>query len=108
MVTTGTKHALQCRAFTKSWKEWNCIPRANCSWLAWKNHWTHAFEEQRTIQCLTGGDFAAHSATQRHDNKLAMQMVTSLDNLALAAVQQNKTLKKLIQINEMKEKPSQV
>ena len=31
-------------------------------------------------------------------------MVMSLDNLALAAVQKNQTLKKLIQINEMKEK----
>ncbi|KAL7474600.1 hypothetical protein ACHAW6_000569, partial [Cyclotella cf. meneghiniana] len=104
MVTTGTKHALQCGAFTESWKEWKRIPRANRSWLAWKNHWTRAFEEQRTIQRLTGGEFAAHSATQGHDDKLAMQMVTSLDNLALAAVQKNKTLKKLIQINEMKEK----
>ncbi|KAL7474280.1 hypothetical protein ACHAW6_000258 [Cyclotella cf. meneghiniana] len=104
MVTTGTKHALQCRAFTESWKEWNRIPRANRSWLAWKNHWTCAFKEQTTIQRLTGGDFAAHSATQGHDDKLAMQMVMSLDNLTLAAVQKNETLKKLIQINEMKEK----
>ena len=31
-------------------------------------------------------------------------MVTSLDNLALAAVQKNETLEQLIKINEMKEK----
>ncbi|KAL7478261.1 hypothetical protein ACHAW6_004033, partial [Cyclotella cf. meneghiniana] len=104
MVTTGTKHALQCGAFTESWKEWNRTPRANRSWLAWKNHWTRAFEEQRTIQRLTGGEFAAHSATQGQDDALATQMVTSLDNLAMAAVQKNETIEKLIQINEMKEK----
>ena len=104
MVTTGTKHALQCGAFTESWKEWNRTPRANRSWLAWKNHWTRAFEEQRTIQRLTGGEFAAHSATQGQDDTLATQMVTSLDNLAMAAVQKNETIEKLIQINKMKEK----
>ena len=26
MVTTGTKHILQCGAFTDSWKEWNHVP----------------------------------------------------------------------------------
>eukprot|EP00804_Cyclotella_cryptica_P009722 CCRYP_011252-RA/>CCRYP_011252-RA protein AED:0.82 eAED:0.82 QI:0/-1/0/1/-1/1/1/0/240 len=34
MVTTGTKHAIQCGAFTDAWKEWNRIPRANQTWLA--------------------------------------------------------------------------
>ena len=102
MVTTGTKHALQCRAFTDAWKEWNRVPRANCTWLAWKNHWTRAFEEQRTIQRLTGGEFSANSMT-RADDELANQMVTSLDTLALAAVQKNETLEQLIKINEMKE-----
>jgi hypothetical protein len=102
MVTTGTKHALQCGAFTDAWKEWNRIPRANRTWLAWKNHWTRAFEEQRTIQRLTGGEFSANSMT-RADEALANQMVTSLDNLALAAVQKNETLEQMIKINEMKE-----
>eukprot|EP00804_Cyclotella_cryptica_P001474 CCRYP_003697-RA/>CCRYP_003697-RA protein AED:0.54 eAED:0.23 QI:0/0/0/0.5/1/1/2/0/223 len=55
MVTTGTKHTIQCGAFTDAWKEWNRIPHANQTWLAWKIHWTHAFEEQKTIQQLTGG-----------------------------------------------------
>ncbi|KAL7477059.1 hypothetical protein ACHAW6_002874, partial [Cyclotella cf. meneghiniana] len=55
MITTGTKHAIQCGAFTDAWKEWNRIPRANQIWLAWKTHWTHTFEEQKTIQHLTGG-----------------------------------------------------
>eukprot|EP00804_Cyclotella_cryptica_P009111 CCRYP_003186-RA/>CCRYP_003186-RA protein AED:0.81 eAED:0.81 QI:0/-1/0/1/-1/1/1/0/245 len=35
MITTGTKHALQCGAFTDAWKEWNRVPRANQTWLAW-------------------------------------------------------------------------
>ena len=104
MVTTGTKHALQCGAFTDSWKEWNRIPRANRTWLAWKTHWTRAFEEQKTIQRLTGGEFLANSTTHTRDDELANQMVTSLDNLALAAVQKNETVERLIQINEMKEK----
>jgi hypothetical protein len=39
----------------------------------------------------------------RAGDELANQMVTSLDNLALAAVQKNETLEQLIKINEMKE-----
>jgi hypothetical protein len=39
----------------------------------------------------------------RADEALANQMVTSLDNLALAAVQKNETLEQMIKINEMKE-----
>lgn len=39
----------------------------------------------------------------RADDELANQMVTSLDTLALAAVQKNETLEQLIKINEMKE-----
>jgi hypothetical protein len=48
MVTTGTKHALQCGAFTDTWKEWNRFARANQTWANWKTHWTRAFEEQKT------------------------------------------------------------
>jgi hypothetical protein len=92
MITTGTKHALQCGAFTDAWKEWNRVPRANQTWLAWKTHWTRAFEEQKTIQRLTGSDFSANSMTQMTDDALAAQMVTSLDNLAMAVVQKNETV----------------
>jgi hypothetical protein len=104
MVTTGTKHALQCGAFTDVWKEWNRIPRANQTWLAWITHWTRAFEEQKTIQHLTCGDFSANSTTQMTDDALAAQMFTSLDNLATAAVQKNETVKKLIEMNAQKDK----
>lgn len=50
MVATGTKYALLCGAFTNSWKDWNHIPLIVRTWAARKNHWTHAFEEQKTIQ----------------------------------------------------------
>ncbi len=104
MVTTGTKHAIQCGAFTDAWKEWNRIPRANQTWLAWKTHWTRAFEEQKTIQRLTGGEFSANSSIQATDDELASQMVTSLDNLAFAAIQKNETVEKLIEMNAQKDK----
>eukprot|EP00804_Cyclotella_cryptica_P023348 CCRYP_000481-RA/>CCRYP_000481-RA protein AED:0.56 eAED:0.26 QI:0/-1/0/1/-1/1/1/0/407 len=104
MVTTGTKHAIQCGAFTDAWKEWNRIPCANQTLMAWKTHWTRAFEEQKTIQRLTGGEFSANSSIQTTDNKLASQMVTSLDNLAFAAVQKNETVEKLIEMNTQKDK----
>eukprot|EP00804_Cyclotella_cryptica_P012510 CCRYP_017698-RA/>CCRYP_017698-RA protein AED:0.55 eAED:0.55 QI:0/-1/0/1/-1/0/1/0/243 len=104
MVTTGTKHAIQCGAFTDAWKEWNRIPRANQTWLAWKTHWTRAFEEQKIIQRLTGGEFSANSTIQATDDELASQMVTSLNNLAFAAVQKNETVEKLIKMNAQKEK----
>jgi len=103
MVTTGTKHAIQCGAFTDAWKEWNRIPRANQTWLAWKTHWTRAFDEQKTIQRLTGGEFSANSSIQATDDELASQMVTSLDNLAFAAVQKNETVEKLINMNAQKD-----
>eukprot|EP00804_Cyclotella_cryptica_P012987 CCRYP_002315-RA/>CCRYP_002315-RA protein AED:0.53 eAED:0.46 QI:0/0/0/0.5/1/1/2/0/281 len=104
MGTTGTKHAIQCGAFTDAWKEWNRVPRANQTWLAWKTHWMHAFEEQKTIQCLTGGEFSANSTTQTTDDELEAQMVTSLNNLAMAAVQKNETVEKLIKMNAQKDK----
>ncbi|HSN24444.1 MAG TPA: hypothetical protein VLS45_09830, partial [Methylomicrobium sp.] len=104
MVTVGTKHALQCGAFTEAWKEWNRVARINQTWAAWKNHWTRVFEEQRTIQCITGGGFTANSALTKQEDELAEQMVNSLDNLALAAIQKNETLEKLIEMNNQKGK----
>ena len=38
------------------------------------------------------------------DDALAAQMVTSLDNLAMAAVQKNETVEKLIEMNAQKDK----
>lgn len=91
------------RRLHRSMEGVECIPRANRTWLAWKTHWTRAFEEQKTIQRLTGGEFSANAATKNNDDKLANQMITSLNNLAMAAVQKTETLERLVQINEMKE-----
>ena len=65
--------------------------------------WTRAFEEQRTIQRLTGGELSANSMTRAND-ALANQMVSSLNNLALAAVQKNETLEQLWVVDHDKNK----
>ena len=104
MVTTGTKLAIQSGAFTDAWKELNRVPCPNQTWLAWKNHWTRAFVEQKMILCLNDEEFSANATTQEMDDELAAQMVTSPDNLAMEAVQKNITLEKVIQINAKKTK----
>ncbi|KAL7482367.1 hypothetical protein ACHAW6_008041, partial [Cyclotella cf. meneghiniana] len=104
MVTTGTKHALQCGTFTGFWKEWNRVPRINRTWAAWKNHRTRAFEEQKTIQRITGGGFSANSTTTSDDTEMSNLIITSLDNLAMAAVQNNETVEKLIEMNNQKDR----
>jgi hypothetical protein len=95
---------LQCGAFTDALKEWNRVDRTNQTWANWKTHWTCTFEEQKTIQCITGSIFSANSITQLKDDKLASNMVTSLDNLAMAAIQKNETMEKLIEMNNLKDK----
>jgi hypothetical protein len=51
MVTTGTKHTIQCGDFTNASKEWNRHPEANKTWTNQKNHWTRAFQENQDIEC---------------------------------------------------------
>ena len=98
MVTTGTKHAIQCGDFTDAWKEWNRRPEPEKTWPNWKTHWTRAFQENRDIRRLTGGTFR-HQAHSAIDNDLSEKMVHSLDNLANAAVQKNDTVEKLVLTN---------
>ena len=43
MVTTGTKHALQCGSLTQAWCEWRHLPAGQHTWLNWKSHWTALF-----------------------------------------------------------------
>ena len=100
MVTTATKHALQCGDFTEAWKEWNRRAEAQKTWPNWKNHWTQAFNENRAIQRLTGGTFRANATIE---DELSEKMVTSLDNLANAAVQKNDTIEKLIETNKQQQ-----
>ena len=98
MVTTGTKHAIQCGDFTDAWKEWNRRPDIEKTWPNWKTHWTRAFQENRDIRRLTGGTFR-HQAHAAIDDDLSEKMVLSLDNLANAAVQKNDTVEKLVTSN---------
>lgn len=100
MVTTGTKHALQCGDFTEAWKTWNRRAAIDKTWPNWKTHWTQAFNENRAIQRLTGGSFRANATIE---DELSEKMVTSLDNLANAAVQKNDTIEKLIEINKQQQ-----
>jgi hypothetical protein len=98
MVTTGTKHAIQCGDFTDAWKEWNRRLDADKTWPNWKTHWTRAFQENRDIRRLTGGTFR-HQANSIINDELSEKMVLSLDNLANAAVQKNDTFEQLVQAN---------
>ncbi|KAL7474005.1 hypothetical protein ACHAW6_000007, partial [Cyclotella cf. meneghiniana] len=100
MITTGTKHALQCVNFTKAWKEWNRCTDTQKTWSNWKNHWTQAFKKNRAIQRLTGGSFRANATIE---DEFSKKMVTSLDNLANAAVQKNNTFEKLIETNKQQQ-----
>nr|ACA60896.1 gag protein [Thalassiosira pseudonana] len=94
MITTATKHALQCGDYTEAWKEWNRGTDAQKTWRDWKSHWTRAFNENRAIQRLTGNSFRANATIE---TELSDQLVTSLDNLAYAAVQKNDTIEKFIE-----------
>lgn len=99
MVTTGTKHALQCGGLTQAWREWRRTAAADQTWPNWKAHWTAAFNEQRDITKLTGTDFQGHANSATED-ELSEQLVASLDNLANAAVQKNDTVEKLVISNK--------
>ncbi|KAL7479623.1 hypothetical protein ACHAW6_005348 [Cyclotella cf. meneghiniana] len=86
MVTTGTKHALQCSDFTEAWKEWNRRVNIQKTWPNWKNHWTQAFNENRAIQRLTGNIFCANTTIE---DELSEKM--------------NDTIKKVIDINKQQQ-----
>eukprot|EP00804_Cyclotella_cryptica_P013542 CCRYP_021092-RA/>CCRYP_021092-RA protein AED:0.43 eAED:0.43 QI:0/-1/0/1/-1/1/1/0/203 len=99
MVTTGTKHAIQCGDFTDTLKEWARLPKADKTWLDWKNHWTRAFKVNRDIQRLTGCTFCHHANSAVEDD-LSLKMVSCFDNLASATVQKNDNVKKLVTTNK--------
>jgi hypothetical protein len=66
MVTTGTKHALNCGIMTLAWQEWKHCPLLDHTWNNWKDHWMTAFAEMRDINRMTSGDsaFANQAAAQ--------------------------------------------
>ncbi|KAL7487086.1 hypothetical protein ACHAW6_012695 [Cyclotella cf. meneghiniana] len=101
MVITGTKHALQCGGLTHSWREWRCLPAIQHMWLNWKNHWTAAaFNKQQDISRLTGGTVMSEANASVDNAQGSSQMITSLDNLANAAVQKNDTVERLVVANK--------
>jgi hypothetical protein len=99
MVSTGTKAAINCGGIELAWREWKRRPLVDQTWNTWKTHWTAAFVESRDITRMTAGEraFANQAATNA---KHATRMVTSLDNLANAAIQKNDTIEKLVAANE--------
>ncbi len=101
MVTTGTKHALQCGGLTQAWHEWRRLPAVQHNWLHWKTHWTTVFNEQRNISRLTGGTILHQANAAVDDDQWSTQMITSLDNLANAAVQKNDTVERLVVANKL-------
>eukprot|EP00804_Cyclotella_cryptica_P025455 CCRYP_017202-RA/>CCRYP_017202-RA protein AED:0.33 eAED:0.21 QI:0/0/0/1/1/1/3/0/788 len=102
MVTTGTKHTVNCGDFHPAWREWRRTLAADQTWANWKTDWTHALQENRNIQKITCGRGAFAGKSMERD--LANQLVNGLDNLANAAVQKNKTGKKLITMNQQRDK----
>ncbi len=40
MITTGTKHALECGNMTLAWRKWKRCPPINHTWPNLKGHWT--------------------------------------------------------------------
>jgi hypothetical protein len=100
MVTTGTKHAIQCGDFTDAWKEWNRRPDAKKTWPTWKTHWTRAFHENRDIQGLTGSTFR-HQAHSTVEDELSENFLLSHENLDNTAIQKNNMVKKLVITNNL-------
>ncbi|KAL7479399.1 hypothetical protein ACHAW6_005131 [Cyclotella cf. meneghiniana] len=100
MVTTGTKHALQCSGLTQAWCTWKHLPANQHTWLNWKHHWTAAFNKQQDISRLTGGTVMSQANAAVEDAQWSSRMISSLDNLANAAVKKNNTVKKLVVVNK--------
>jgi hypothetical protein len=58
MVTTGTKHALNCGNMTLTWREWKCHPLLDHTWNNWKDHWMAAFVKMHNINHMSSSDSA--------------------------------------------------
>ena len=93
MVTTGTKHAVATGGMDQAWKEWMRTLAANRTWPNWKTHWTAAFQDKHELVKLTGIAFSKMTNSAQ-EAELGDRMVSALDNLSNAAVQNasNKTL----------------
>ncbi len=99
MVSTILKATINCGGMELAWCEWRRPPTIDQTWNNWKTHWTAAFIESCNINQMTAGNraFANQAIT---NNEQTARMVTSLDNLANAAIQKNDTVNKLVAANE--------
>jgi hypothetical protein len=104
MVTTGTKHALNCENMTIAWQEWKHCPLLEHTWNNWKDHWTAAFAEMRDISRMTSGDLAFANQADAQEIFQAEKMAASLDNLANTSIQKNNTIDKLVATNQQQAK----
>jgi hypothetical protein len=100
MVTTGTKHALNCGNMTFAWQEWKRCPLLDHTWNNWKDHWTAAFAEMCNINCMTSANLAFTNQAAAQDIAQAEKMAALLDNLANASIQKNDTIDQLVTTNQ--------
>ncbi|KAL7479535.1 hypothetical protein ACHAW6_005261 [Cyclotella cf. meneghiniana] len=97
MVTTGTKHAIQCGDFTDIWKEWTRRP--NLAKLE------NTLDQGIPGKTITSNVSRAVPSGPRPTQSLminSQKMVTCLDSLANAAIQKNDTVKQLVNTNKQR------
>ena len=96
MVTTGTKHALNCGNMMLAWQEWKHHHLLDHTWNNWKDCWTAKFAEMCNINCMTPGDSAFANQAAAQEIVQAEKMAALLDNLANPSIQKNNTIDKLV------------
>jgi hypothetical protein len=104
MVTTGTKHALNCGNLTLAWQEWKLCPLLDLMWNNWKDHWTVAFAEMHDIIHMTSGNSTFANQATAQEVVQAEEMAALLDNLANASIQKNDRIDKLVAMNQQQAK----
>jgi hypothetical protein len=100
MVTTGTKHALNCGNMTLAWREWKHRPLLDHTWNNWKDHWAAEFAEMRDINCMASGNLAFANQAATQEIVQAEKMVALLDNLANTSIQKNDSIDRLVATNQ--------
>jgi hypothetical protein len=100
MITTGTKHTLECGNMMLAWHQWKRCHLPDHTWPNWKTHWTAAFTKMRNINWMTAGD-TAFGTSQAAKLKQAQQIAFSLNNLANVTIQKSTTIKNLVTTNTM-------
>jgi hypothetical protein len=95
MVLTGTKAGINCDSMELAWHKWCCRAAIDQTWYNWKTHWTVAFTKYCDINQMTASNRTCANQAITNDKQVA-RIVTSLDNLANAAIQKNKTIDKLV------------